>query len=111
MIFLDDYSGYNLLLFYVVFGMVFLYLIKVINFFFVDKKLLEKKKKVYCVVEVDFECKVFMSFKRVLKSIIWDEVFDVEVQYGCEICLFCFILGYEFDKLVVKVFFNLLFFV
>lgn len=63
MIFLDDYVGQNLLFFYVVFGMVFLYIIKVMNLQLIDKKFLEKKKKVYCVVEVDFEQKVLISFK------------------------------------------------
>ena len=107
MIFPDDYSGHNLLSSHAVSGMVSLHLIKATNLPFADKKLLEKKKKVYCAVEVDFERKAFTSSKRASKSITWDEAFDVEVQHGREICLSCFTPGHEFDKPVAKVSFNL----
>ncbi|XP_022798150.1 rho GTPase-activating protein syd-1-like [Stylophora pistillata] len=107
LIFPDDYSGHNLLSSHAVSGMVSLHVIRATNLPFADKKLLEKKKKVYCAVEVDFERKAFTSSKRASKSIAWDEVFDVEVQHGREICLSCFTPGHEFDKPVAKVSFNL----
>ena len=107
LIFPDDYSGHNLLSSHAVSGMVSLHIIKATNLPFADKKLLEKKKKVYCAVEVDFERKAFTSSKRASKSLIWDEVFEVEVQHGRELCLSCFTPGHEFDKPVAKVSFNL----
>lgn len=53
LIFPDDYGGHNLKSSHAVSGMVSLHIIKATNLQFADKKLLEKKKKVYCAVEVD----------------------------------------------------------
>lgn len=107
LIFPDDYTGHNLLSSHAVSGMVSLHIIKATHLPFADKKLLEKKKKVYCAVEVDFERKAFTSTKRASKTLTWDEVFEVEVQHGREVCLSCFISSHEFDKPVAKASFNL----
>ncbi|KAL9950967.1 hypothetical protein ACROYT_G043549 [Oculina patagonica] len=107
LIFPDDYSGHNLLSSHAVSGMVSLYIIKATHLPFADKKLLEKKKKVFCAVEVDFERKAFTSTKRASKTLSWDEVFEVEVQHGREVCLSCFTSSHEFDKPVAKASFNL----
>ncbi|KAJ7330616.1 hypothetical protein OS493_022231 [Desmophyllum pertusum] len=107
LIFPDDYTGHNLLSSHAVSGMVSLHITKVTNLPFADKKLLEKKKKVYCAVEVDFERKAFTSNKRASKTLTWDELFEVEIQHGREICLSCFTSSHEFDKPVAKVSFNL----
>lgn len=107
LIFPDDYSGQNLLSSHAVSGMVSLHIIKATNLQFTDKKLLEKKKKVYCAVEVDFERKALTSSKRASKSLTWDEMFEVEIQHGREVSLSCFTSSREFDKPVAKVSFNL----
>ena len=107
LIFPDDYTGHNLLSSHAVSGMVSLHIIKATHLPFADKKLLEKKKKVYCAVEVDFERKAFTSTKRASKALTWDEVFEVEVQHGREVCLSCFIASHDFDKPVTKASFNL----
>lgn len=107
LIFPDDYSGHNLLSSHAVSGMVSLYIVKATHLPFADKKLLEKKKKVYCAVEVDFERKAFTGTKRASKTLTWDEVFEVEVQHGREVCLSCFTSSHEFDKPVAKASFNL----
>ena len=107
LIFPDDYSGQNLLSSHAVSGMVSLHIIKATHLPFADKKLLEKKKKVYCAVEVDFERKAFTSSKRASKTLTWDEVFEVEIQHGRELCLSCFTSSHEFDKPVAKASFNL----
>ena len=103
----DDYGGHNLMSSHAVSGMVSLHIIKATNLQFADKKLLEKKKKVYCAVEVDFERKAFTSSKRASKTLTWDEMFEVEIQHGREVCLSCFTSNHEFDKPVAKVSFNL----
>lgn len=107
MIFPDDYSGHNLLSSHAVSGMVSLHIIKATNLQFADKKLLEKKKKVFCAVEVDFERKAFTSSKKASKILMWDEMFEVEIQHGREVCLSCFTSNHEYDKPVGKVSFNL----
>ena len=107
LIFPDDYTGHNLLSSHAVSGMVSLHIIKATHLPFADKKLLEKKKKVYCAVEVDFERKAFTSTKRASKALTWDEVFEVEVQHGREVCLSCFIASHDFDKPVTKASFYL----
>ena len=107
LIFPDDYTGHNLLSSHAVSGMVSLHIIKATHLPFADKKLLEKKKKVYCAVEVDFERKAFTTTKRASKALTWDEVFEVEVQHGREVCLSCFIASHDFDKPVTKASFNL----
>lgn len=107
MIFPDDYSGHNLLSSHAVSGMVSLHIIKATNLQFADKKLLEKKKKVFCAVEVDFERKAFTSSKKASKILMWDEMFEVEIQHGREVCLSCFTSSHEYDKPVGKVSFNL----
>lgn len=107
MIFPDDYSGQNLLSSHAVSGMVSLHIIKATNLHFADKKLLEKKRKVFCAVEVDFERKAFTSSKRASKTLTWDEMFEVEIQHGREVCLSCYTSSHEFDKPVAKVSFNL----
>jgi len=107
LIFPDDYGGHNLKSSHAVSGMVSLHIIKATNLQFADKKLLEKKKKVYCAVEVDFERKAFTSSKRASKTLSWDEMFEVEIQHGREVCLSCFTSNHEFDKPVAKVSFNL----
>ena len=107
MIFPDDYSGQNLLSSHAVSGMVSLHIIKATNLQFADKKLLEKKRKIFCAVEVDFERKAFTSSKRASKTLTWDEMFEVEIQHGREVCLSCYTSIHEFDKPVAKVSFNL----
>ena len=107
LIFPDDYTGHNLLSSHAVSGMVSLHIIKAMHLPFADKKLLEKKKKVYFAVEVDFERKAFTTTKRASKALTWDEVFEVEVQHGREVCLSCFIASHDFDKPVTKASFNL----
>lgn len=107
LIFPDDYAGHNFLSSHAVSGMVSLHIIKATHMPFADKKLLEKKKKVYCAVEVDFERKAFTSTKRASKTLTWDEVFEVEVQHGREVCLACYTSSHEFDKPVAKASFNL----
>jgi len=107
LIFPDDYTGHNLLSSHAVSGMVSLHIIKATHLPFADKKLLEKKKKVYFAVEVDFERKAFTTTKRASKALTWDEVFEVEVQHGREVCLSCFIASHDFDKPVTKASFNL----
>ena len=107
LIFPDDYGGHNLLSSHAVSGMVSLHIIKATNLLFADKKLLEKKKKVFCAVEVDFERKAFTGSKRASKTLTWDEMFEVEIQHGREVCLSCFTSSHEFDKPVAKVSFNL----
>ena len=107
LIFPDDYGDTNLRSSHAVSGMVSLHLIKATNLQFADRKLLEKKKKVHCAVEMDFERKAFTSSKRASKTLTWDEMFDVEVQHGREICLSCFTSSHEFNKPVAKVSFNL----
>ena len=107
LIFPDDYSGHNLLSSHAVSGMVSLHIIKATNLQFADKKLLEKKKKVFCAVEVDFERKAFTSSKKASKILMWDEMFEVEIQHGREVCLSCFTSSHEYDKPVGKVSFNL----
>ena len=107
LIFPHDYSGQNLLSSHAVSGMVSLHIIKATNLQFTDKKLLEKKKKVYCAVEVDFERKALTSSKRASKTLTWDEMFEVEIQHGRKVTLSCFTSSREFDKPVAKVSFNL----
>lgn len=107
MIFPDDYAGQNLLSSHAVSGMVSLHIIKATNLQLTDKKLLEKKKKVHCAVEVDFEQKALTSSKRASKTLLWDEMFEVEIQHGRQVCLSCYTSSHEFDKPVAKVLFNL----
>ena len=107
LIFPDDYSGHNLLSSHAVSGMVSLHIIKATHLPFADKKLLEKKKKVYFAVEVDFERKAFTTTKRASKTLTWDEAFEVVVQHGREVCLSCFIASHDFDKPVTKASFYL----
>ena len=107
LIFPDDYTGHNLLSSHAVSGMVSLHIIKATHLPFADKKLLEKRKKVYFAVEVDFERKAFTTTKRASKALTWDEVFEVEVQHAREVCLSCFIASHDFDKPVTKASFNL----
>ena len=107
MVFPDDYAGQNLLSSHAVSGMVSLHIIKASNFHLTDKKLLEKKKKVHCAVEVDFEQKALTSSKRASKTLFWDEMFEVEIQHGRKLSLSCYTSTHEFDKHVAKVSFNL----
>lgn len=107
MIFPDDYAGQNLLSSHAVSGMVSLHIIKASNFHVTDKKLLEKKKKVHCAVEVDFEQKALTSSKRASKILLWDEMFEVEIQHGRKLSLSCYTSTHEFDKHIAKVSFNL----
>ena len=103
----DDYNNENLLLSRAVSGMVSFRIIKACELQLLDKKLLEKKKKLYWAIEVDFERKAFTSWKRSsTKTIQWDEVFDVEIQHGREANLSCYTSHTDFSKPVARVTFN-----
>lgn len=103
----DDYHNENLKLSRAVSGMVSFRIIKACNLQFLDKKLLEKKKKLYWAIEVDFERKAFTTWKRSsTKTVHWDELFDVEIQHGREANLSCYTSHTDFSKPVARVTFN-----
>ena len=103
----DDYSSENLSLSRAVSGMVSFRILKACDLQLLDKKLLEKKKKLYWAIEVDFERKAFTNSKRSsTKTIQWDELFEVDIQHGREVSLSCYTSHTDFSKPVARVSFN-----
>ena len=103
----DDYSSENTRSSHAVSGMISLHLIKAENMPYADRKLLEKKKKVHCTIEVDSERKAVTSAKRASRSLVWYEVFEIEVQHGRQVSLACFTADKDAEKPIASVSFTL----
>ena len=107
MVYPDDYRSENMKSSHAVSGMISMHLVKAVNLLFADRKLLEKKKKVYCAVEVDSERKAFTTSKRASRTLSWYEVFEVEIQHGRQVALSCFTADRDLDKPIAAVAFTL----